>query len=194
MNRKMSILLTAIALSLLPASLLAGDAKKHKLSAIVVLADGSNLNPTAEMPSHFAIRVSASTVWNVLPYPLVEGTTVTVQYMMPATRKSDRSGKWTPDPSKGWCGPEGLNHTLARDGYLAPGLPHGRLLYKIGDNGMITDLGSGALKLVVTKEMAGKYLIFACNDDFAHAYGKGYDDNEGYLTLELYLEKVLSVK
>jgi len=114
------------------------------------------------------VSVAASQLWQDSGFAVGTGDTVTSVYA---------SGNWSVNPWVGSYDAAGTSAYTAKDGYALPGANEGALIGRVGTTTFL--LGdSGTVPAGLSGEL---YLI--ANDDLGGAYGSGYADNTGAVTV-----------
>jgi hypothetical protein len=83
-------------------------------------------------------------------------------------------GKWTQEPAKGECGPDGNPKYIALPYYTLPGVHEGAVIGRIGDNPLFLVGASAAAPAGQSGELS-----LCINDDLPRHYGAGLTDNRG---------------
>lgn len=121
-------------------------------------------------PGYIPLTILANVKWQDTGITLTEGEKVTINYL---------GGKWTANPATGFVNADGNSKYVAKSGYTLPDACEGALCGKVGDTGDAFLLGSKG-------HISGK-LYLCINDDLYKKYGAGFDDNEGSVTVAIYV-------
>ncbi|MFI3173139.1 MAG: hypothetical protein R3Y58_12350 [Eubacteriales bacterium] len=127
---------------------------------------GENIDKAISILYVTIINIHADKLWNDSGIEIEEDEKVTINYL---------SGKWRVSY---WDSDASGTQIIAKEGYLLPGKAEGCVVGKIGENGEIFYVG---MQQVIPSAKGRLYL--ASNDDVNRAYGAGYADNTGTLTM-----------
>ena len=121
------------------------------------------------MPSDVTVTVPAKDPWTNTGVLVEKGKKILIAY---------QSGTWTcnPESSPGYDA-DGLAGYPAKPDYVLPGKNEGGLVGKVGERTFWIGLAG-----VVPEGDSGK-LFLGINEDALQEYGRGYDDNQGELTV-----------
>lgn len=105
----------------------------------------------------------------------------------------DATGQWRANPENGYgmTDADGQKELPGKDSYVLPDEPEAVLVGYVGDAPPSGAAPDNAFVVGKHLEFSGRpgTLWFIINDDMTNKYGKGYEDNQGTLTVTITIER-----